>query len=335
MKEALLYEKLKDQVVKCYLCAHYCTIREGKRGVCKVRENRGGILYSRVYHKLISQAVDPVEKKPLYHFLPGSRAYSIATVGCNFRCRWCQNWRISQYPRLEEEIPGSAVDPDEIVQGAINARCQSIAYTYTEPTVYFEYMLETMRIAKEKGLRNLIISNGFFSPQALRIMIPYLDGANIDMKTMDEGIARKMIKGGVAPILDNLKELMAAGIWTEVTTLIVPGVNDREDQLAALAGFIAEELGADIPWHISRFYPHYKMSDVAPTSEAALQLAYQIGKDLGIRFIYFGNIGAGTDTICPVCGEELIKRRGYSVAFKGMDTGKCSNCGEVIQGVWS
>jgi len=298
MQEALLYEKMAGKRVRCHLCAHRCVIAEGKMGVCRVRENRGGVLYTLVYGRTISQNVDPVEKKPLYHFYPGSLAYSIATPGCNFRCQWCQNWQISQMPREKDLIAGRATTPE-------------IAYTYTEPTVFFEYAYHIALLAHLDGLANLFVTNGYMTREMLEKFHPYLDAANVDLKAFRKETYHRYVGAGLQAVLDSLKLMKQMGIWIEVTTLVIPGLNDDPLELRDVARFIAQELGPDTPWHLSRFFPAYKMTDRQPTPMKTLLRAQETGREEGLRYIYLGNTPGESNTSCPQCGRLLIRRHGY------------------------
>lgn len=287
MKEALLYKKLEDKKVQCQACAHYCVITSGQKGICRVKENKNGRLYSSVYGKAVAANIDPIEKKPLFHFLPGTYTYSIATVGCNFRCANCQNWQISQTNQ-----GGQNISPKKIVQEALENHCPSISYTYTEPTIFLEYALETMKLAKEKGLKNIWVTNGFMSPQALKLITPYLDAANVDLKSFEESFYQKYCAGRLKPVLENLKALKKKNIWLEITTLIIPGLTDRKEMLKKIAQFVKKELGPETPWHISRFFPEvsWKMQNLPATPLETLEKVEQIGKKTGLRYVYKGNI---------------------------------------------
>lgn len=334
MKEAMLYEKLPDQRVRCRLCAHYCTIADGHKGLCQVRENHAGILHTLVYGRTISQAVDPIEKKPLYHFHPGSRSFSIATPGCNFRCGWCQNWEISQMPREQHLVGGHPATPEQIVANAQRAGCRSIAYTYTEPTIFFEYAHDTARLARAAGLANVFVSNGYMTDEALDMARDWLDAANVDLKAFREETYRRHIGAKLQPVLDSLQRMKALGIWLEVTTLIVPGINDDPQELKELAAFLVKELGPDTPWHISRFFPCYKMQQTPPTPVATLHRAEAIGRAAGLRHIYLGNVAEETNTFCPGCGQLLIRRVGFDVVENSFrPNGSCPDCGKVVAGV--
>lgn len=335
-REARLYETDADGVAHCHLCAHRCRIPEGKRGICGARQNVGGTLFTLVYGRTISQHVDPVEKKPLYHFYPGSTAYSIATPGCNFHCRWCQNWQISQLPRVGALPEGRETTPEQIVAAARHSGSRSIAYTYTEPTVFFEYAYDTARLAREIGLANIYVTNGYMTAEMLETFEPYLDAANVDLKAFRDETYRRYVGARLEPVLDTMKAMKRLGIWLEVTTLVIPGLNDDPEELRDAAAFVAHELGTDTPWHISRFFPAYKMTNLPPTPVETLQQAREIGLAEGLQFVYVGNAPDERcqDTICPSCGRVLIRRRGYSdVLVNIVQKGRCPDCGAPIAGV--
>jgi pyruvate formate lyase activating enzyme len=334
MREAILYEKLADNRVRCHLCAHRCVISDGKKGTCRVRENRGGILYTLVYGRTISQNVDPVEKKPLYHFYPGSLAFSVATPGCNFRCRWCQNWQISQMPREHDFIAGREAHPNELVASALDTGSQSIAYTYTEPTIFFEYTYDTARLAHQAGLANMYVTNGYMTQEMLEIFHPYLDAANVDLKAFRKETYHRYVGAALQPVLDNLKLMKRLGIWLEVTTLVIPDLNDDPAELRDAANFIAQELGIDTPWHISRFFPGYKMTDRQPTPIKTLHMAEAIGREEGLHYVYPGNIAGESNTMCPQCGQLLIRRRGYGIVENHIQNSCCPFCGTQVAGIW-
>ncbi len=290
MKEALLYDSRPDGSVKCHVCEHHCVIRPGKRGICRVRENIDGKLYALNYGMTISAAIDPIEKKPIYHFLPGSRVYSFATVGCNFRCAWCQNFEISQSPKPDEAVGGTYITPEEHVRRAIRSGCPSIAYTYSEPTIFLEYALDTMKLAHKAGLKNIWVTNGFMSHQALDLLLPYLDAANVDYKGPDDHTYKKYCGGWARPVVENMIRMQASGVHLEITTLVIPGVNDTVEQLEAVVKTIVSEIGVDTVWHISRFFPAWKMADTPITPYRTLALAYEIGSRAGIKNIHIGNV---------------------------------------------
>ncbi|MEM2933636.1 MAG: AmmeMemoRadiSam system radical SAM enzyme [Methanocellales archaeon] len=334
MREALLYEKLGDERVKCHLCNHYCTISPGKRGICAVRENRDGTLYSLVYGKVIAAHIDPIEKKPLFHFYPGSKSYSIATVGCNFKCDHCQNYEISQYSKeYYPDIPGVEMAPEQVVREAKKARCESISYTYTEPTVFFEFAYDCARLARESGIKNVFVSNGYTSEEAVRFIAPYLDANNIDLKG-DENFYRKVSGARLQPVLDTIKLMKELGIWVEVTTLVIPNYNDSEAFLRWAAEFI-KSIDPSIPWHVTQFYPTYKLLDQPRTPINTLRKAREIGLKAGLKYVYEGNVPGegGENTYCPECGELLIERFGYILTRIKMKHSTCPKCGARIAGV--
>lgn len=335
MKEAWLYERLDGQKVRCHLCSHRCTIAEGKAGVCGVRQNQAGRLFSLVYGQAVSQAVDPIEKKPLFHFYPGTSSYSIATVGCNFRCRFCQNADISQMPKEQGRILGRYTSPEEIVARAQSYGCQSISYTYTEPTVFFEYARDTAVLARRAGLANNFVTNGYMTAEALEALYPFLDAANVDLKAFRDDFYRQQCGARLQPVLDSLRLMKQQGVWVEVTTLIIPGLNDDREELRELAGFIVSELGAGTPWHVSRFHPTYKLLDRPRTPVSTLEEAWRIGKDVGLRYVYMGNVpGAqGENTYCYNCGKLVIGRWGFSVRERHVREGKCAFCGAPLDGI--
>ena len=338
MKEALLYEKLNDKIVYCYLCAHECKIADNKFGLCGVRENVGGVLYTHAYGHLVAVHVDPVEKKPLYHFLPGSSSFSIATAGCNFRCGFCQNWEISQAPIKRDKgvlLSEEEFTPQELVDEALGNECESISYTYTEPTIFFEYAYDTAKLAKASGLRNIFVTNGYMTSACLKEMSPYLDAANVDLKFYKDESYKIICAASLFPVLDSIKLMKDLGIWVEITTLIIPGVNDSEQELSDIAKFIFS-VDKDIPWHVSRFHPDYKFTGQAPTSEETLKKAQSIGEGIGLNFVYAGNVyGWGNDTICPICKKILIKRDGFKIMEYSIKSKKCLYCQNEIPGLFS
>ena len=336
LHEAMLYEKLDGQQVRCELCGHACVVAAGKYGVCRVRQNVAGELKALTYGMLVAVHVDPIEKKPLFHFLPGTRSLSIAAAGCNFQCEFCQNWQISQSPRTEAALRGQATSPEQVVTAAANRHCASISYTYTEPTVFFEMAFETARLAHERDIGNCFVSNGFMTPRAVETIAPYLDAINVDLKAFRDETYRSIMKARLEPVLAALKALVAAGVWVEVTTLVVPGMNDSDAELGDIAGFIAGELGPGVPWHVSRFHGDYKMTGRAGTTIETLERACRIGTEAGLRHIYSGNVPGHADerTYCPACRELLIDRVGYSIRACRLAEGACPACGEKIEGVW-
>jgi len=335
MHEAMLYDRLTDDRVRCRVCSHRCVIEPGERGVCAVRENVDGTLVSLVYGRLIARDVDPIEKKPLYHFYPGTRAYSIASVGCNFTCLHCQNHYISQYPREHAgRIVGDRVPAEEVVSDAVANGCHTIAYTYTEPTVAIEYVLDVMRLAKDEGLANAWVSNGYFTEETLAAIAPYLDAVNVDLKGISDRVYHEIVGGNVRPVLDTIERLTEAGVWVEVTTLVIPGVNDAADELRWTAEAIVG-ISSRIPWHVSRFFPAYRLVDRPPTPVDTLERAGRVGREAGLRYVYLGNVpGEGEETRCAECGERLILRSGYRIRENRMADGACPKCGTAVDGVW-
>ncbi len=340
IKEAVLYRRLNGDV-RCDLCAHRCLIRPRRSGICLVRKNIDGKLYTLVYGRTVAENLDPVEKKPLFHFLPGTYAYSIATVGCNFRCRFCQNWQISQALRELNEAQalaiGSHSPPEDIVRRALTQRASSIAYTYTEPTIFFEYAYDTAKLARQHGLRNIFVTNGYQTPECIDVIAPYLDAANVDLKAFSDKFYRKIVGARLEPVLEALVYMKSKGIWVEVTTLVIPSLNDGEDELRKAAEFIADRLGAETPWHISRFFPAYKMDEWWPTPAETLHRARGIGFDAGLKHVYIGNMPGGDqeDTFCPKCRSSLIRRSGYRVLENRLVDGRCPECGSPVAGVWA
>jgi pyruvate formate lyase activating enzyme len=331
MKEAMLYNTRDDGKVACLLCSRRCVIADGTRGFCNVRVNRGGTLYTITYGKVIARNVDPIEKKPLFHFLPGSSAYSIATTGCNFRCVFCQNWEISQYHVESDTLPGSPLSPDAAVEEASRLRCSSIAYTYTEPTIFFEYAYDIAILAHERGLKNIFVTNGYQTPEAIEKMTGVIDAANVDLKSFSDEFYRKVCSAHLLPVLEAIRLMHQAGMHLEITTLVVPDKNDSEDELMQIASFIAD-ISPDIPWHVSRFHPNYHDLTTPPTPRATIRAATRIGREEGLRYVFAGNLpGEGDeDTVCPHCGEVAIARSGYSIRAIRLKGNRCGNCGEVL-----
>lgn len=333
MEKAVLWEKTGDGKIHCFLCGHQCRIAPEGSGFCGVRQNRGDELFTHAYGRVIAANVDPIEKKPLYHFLPGTTSYSVAAPGCNFHCGFCQNWEISQ-PVVGEgfESAGMPMSPQQIVDSACAKGCRSISYTYTEPTIFFEYALDTAALARKKGLANVFVTNGYMTKEAIDAAKPFVDAANIDLKSFRDDFYREVCAGSLAPVLDSIRLMRAAGIWVEVTTLVIPGKNDSRDELADIAQFLAG-VDTDIPWHISRFHPSYKFDGIAPTSEDTLKAALQEGRRAGIKYIYIGNVyGWGNDTECAACRGSLVKRHVYTVTENNVTAGRCSLCGAGVPG---
>jgi len=336
MKQARLWKPLKQGTIQCRLCNHYCAIQSGKRGICGVRENREGTLYALNYDKIAAINLDPVEKKPLYHFQPGTHTLSFATMGCNFTCSFCQNWTLSQPPGDDGTIQGQAATPEQLVNEAVRLGAASISYTYSEPTIFFEIMEDTAILAHEHGLKNIMVSNGFMSKECLDALTPHIDAINVDLKCFTESFYKELAGARLKPVLDNLKRIKhELDWWLEITTLLIPGKNDSPEELDQLTDFLANEIGADTPWHISRFHPDYKMEDTPVTQSDSLQYAYDLGKKKGLKYVYVGNM-PGLDkqhTDCPDCGRELINRTGFTPGKLDIRSGKCPHCGAAIPGV--
>ncbi len=336
MKEAFLYDRLEGLRVRCNLCSHYCVIDDGRQGRCGVRENREGTLFSLVYGRPIARSIDPIEKKPLFHFLPGSLSYSLATVGCNLTCLHCQNAEISQMPTDLGRIAGGRAEPREIVREALDHGCASISYTYTEPTVFAEYVCDIGKLAHQSGIKNVLVTNGFMSPQAVARLGPLIDAANVDLKAFSESFYKDICGARLKPVLESILGLKEQGVFVELTTLLIPGANDSEEELAELAAWIASGPGVDTPWHVSRFHPTYRLIDRGPTPAASLDAAFKIGRRAGLKYIYLGNVPGrgGEDTLCPSCKAGLISRRGFTVLENNLKAGACPECGLAVPGVF-
>ncbi|MGA1794500.1 MAG: AmmeMemoRadiSam system radical SAM enzyme [bacterium] len=329
------YQPLSDKGVRCELCNHFCLILPEKTGRCGVRLNREGTLYSLVSHKLVAHHIDPIEKKPLFHFHPGSKSYSIATVGCNMTCKHCQNFEISQQPKQGNgSIPGSEIDPAEIVELAQSSNCSSISYTYTEPTVFFETVHETARLARDAGLRNCLVTNGYIGEGALRDAAPFIDAANVDLKSLSDGFYKEICGASLEPVLNNIRAMVSMGIWVEVTTLLIPTLNDSDEEMEGIARFLME-VNPEIPWHISRFRPTYKMKHLPPTPITTIRHCREIGLKAGLKYVYSGNVPGdpGESTYCPSCGQVAVERFGYTIHHYRIKEGKCMHCGAPIAGV--
>jgi pyruvate formate lyase activating enzyme len=335
-REAALWHPLEQGGVRCELCHHRCRIEPGDRGDCCVRENRGGTLETLTYGRLISANVDPIEKKPLFHFRPGSLSLSVASVGCNFRCTFCQNWTIAHWPRQHpgQTLPGDLSDPADVAELARRRRCATIAYTYTEPTIFWEFVKDTGEQAKARGVANILVTNGFMTPQALDWMGDVVDAANVDLKGADRKTLERFTGAQPAPVRRNIRLMHERGIWVEVTTLIVPGLNDNEAALRSIATFLAE-LDPNIPWHLSRFHPNHEMSDGEATPAALLRDACRWGRDEGLRYVYTGNLWGDDNesTRCPGCGEVVIERHGFRLGALHLTDGRCDHCQTAVAGV--
>jgi pyruvate formate lyase activating enzyme len=333
-RPAQFWQRLDDKRVLCELCPHYCVIPKGRRGRCRVRENREGVLYTLVYGKPVAIGIGPIEKAPFHHFHPGHRRQTVATVGCNLRCRHCQNWFISQ--REFEEVRYHLRSPQEIIAGVKRAGLNSVSFTYTEPTVFFEYMYDIAKLAQEQGMKTTIVTNGFISPEPLRALLKHIDAVRVDLKGFTEEFYRKIVGGSLAPVLRTLKIIQEEGVWLEIINLIIPTLNDCPDEIRAMCKWILENLGPDVPLHLNRFFPAFKMTHLLPTPVETLEMAHRIAREVGLNFVTIGNLpGHRYDsTFCPTCGERLIHRVGMSILANNIEEGRCRFCGREIPGVW-
>lgn len=332
MKEAMLYHKSENSRVDCFLCSHFCRISDGNCGFCRLRQNIHGTLFTRSYGKLIAQQVDPIEKKPLYHFYPGTTSFSIATQGCNFTCGFCQNWQISQKDSDYDES-FREISAKEVVKRAIKQGCRSISCTYTEPTIYFEYAYDICKEAKAKDLATVFVTNGYMTEQAIETIMPYLDACNIDLKSFNENFYRKNCSAELKPVLQTIKSVFNAGIWIEITTLVIPGENDSDEELESIAGFLAD-LSPEIPWHVCRFFPQYEFSQKKATEVKSIERARSIGLEAGLRYVYAGNVAGETDTICHNCKKVLVHRNGFRASEMLVSGSRCPECQTQINGRW-
>ena len=336
---ALLGEPFDDPVapgsVRCIACAHRCVLRPSRIGICGVRQNRGGWLYTLVYGQIVASQAEPIEKKPLFHFLPGSDAYSVATQGCNFHCSYCQNWEMSQAHR-EGFVPESrAATPEQVVEQAVAAGVRSVAYTYVEPTVFIEFALDSMIRAQAAGLHNVFVTNGYETPEALELIAPYLDAANVDLKAAGDRFYRRVCGARWEPVRDAVVEMHERGIWLELTTLIIPGLNDHRRDLTAMAEWIATAVGPETPWHLTRFQPAYRLMDLQPTPAETLVAAAEAAREVGLRHVYIGNAPEveAAATFCARCGERLISRSDFAVTEWRLVEGRCPRCKHALAGV--
>jgi len=331
----MYYKKLGSNLVQCELCPHRCIIKDENRGICRVRENRKGILYSLVYGKLCSASAEPIEKKPFYHFLPGSVAYSISVPGCNLACKHCQNYEISQ--AKPEDVPSLSFSPKDIVKNAIKSKCKSIAYTFTEPSIWPEFLLDICKLAKKARIKNTTVTNGFINPLPLQELCKYLDASNIDLKSINDEFYRRVCKARLEPVLEAIKIMHKKGVWIELTNLIIPGLNDSDEDINKLVDWVKKNLGSDVPLHFTAFYPTYKMLNLPKTSIEILRKARRIALSKGLHYVYTGNLqdDEGNNTYCPGCKKMLIKRNVFSVIENNIKKGKCISCDEKIAGVWN
>lgn len=330
IKEGVLFDELADKKVKCHVCSHRCTITEGKVGICRTRQNRNGKIYTLIYNVVSSEAVDPVEKKPLYHFLPGTLSYSLGSIGCNFRCEHCQNWNISQVN--PEESYTMEITPEAAINRALAYGSKSISWTYNEPAIWHEYTFDSAVLAKKAGLKTVYVTNGYITREALRRMAPYLDAYRVDIKSFSEDFYRKTCGARLAPVLESTKLARELGMHVETVTLIIPTKNDSPEEITQIVRWVHDNLGMDTPMHFTRFHPMYKMDGINPTPLDTLEMAYNIAKKVGMRFVYLGNVGGHKyeNTYCPKCNALLIDRLGFRVGTVKIKDGKCPECGEMI-----
>jgi pyruvate formate lyase activating enzyme len=335
MHEALHYKKIKNKTVQCHLCPKFCLLKQGERGNCRARKNINGNLISLVYARPCSIAIDPIEKKPLFHFLPGSAAYSLGTAGCNLHCQWCQNWEISQ--SNPEDIPSKEIEPEQIVQNAIDNNCKTIAYTYTEPTIFYEYVLDTAKIARKNKIKNVTVTSAYINKEPLNKLYRYIDGTNIDFKGFTEQFYKKYCFATLQPVLDAIKEIHKIGVWIELTNLVIPTINDDLKKIKEISLWIKNNLGTNIPLHFSAFYPCYKMMNLPRTSPDILLKARQTALKTGLNYVYVGNVMTeeAENTYCPKCKELLIERKGFSITKNNIKNRKCPKCKTSIPGVWA
>jgi pyruvate formate lyase activating enzyme len=334
LKEVSFYKKLPDLKIQCEICPKKCEIADLERGYCGNKENRKGKYYSLVYGESCAAHVDPIEKKPLFHYLPSTKAFSIAAVGCNFECKFCQNWRIAQY--RPEQVESGSLSPKEIVSLSKRNECSTIAYTYSEPVVFYEYMYDTAKLAKSEGIGSVMISNGFINEKPLIELCKQLTGVKIDLKAFTETFYKDYCSGELKPVLDTLKTLKKIGIWYEIVVLIIPTLNDSESEIRKMSQWIKKELGVEVPIHFSRFHPMYKIKNLPATPIKTLENARKVAMEVGLHYVYLGNVQGhnGENTYCPGCGEMLIRRIGYHILQNSIKVDKCPTCKHVIAGVW-
>ena len=335
IREASYYTQLDEKRVRCQLCPKKCLVADGKRGVCRVRENRAGVYHTLVYGRLVSMNLDPIEKKPLFHFLPSTSALSVATAGCNVRCKFCQNWNISQ--ANPEDVRFRYVSPEELVQTARRYDANSIAYTYNEPIVFIEYMIESATLGKAQGIHNVMISNGYINRKPLDDLCKQLSAIKIDLKAFSDRFYHQTVAGSLQPVLDTMVRIKEQGIWLEMVYLMIPTLNDDPQELREMCQWIIRNLGSDVPLHFTRYHPQYLLKHIPPTPIQALQTAYQIARDAGIQYVYLGNLPTdpAENTYCASCGKLIIERTGFTIRSIFMNDGKCAFCGNPIPGIWS
>ncbi len=333
--EARFYKKLPDREIECELCPRFCKLGDKERGYCGVRENQDGVYYSLVYGKACAAHVDPIEKKPFFHYLPSSLALSIASAGCNVNCKFCQNWEISQV--RPEQIRHFDLPPSQVVKSAQENNCPVIAYTYSEPVVFYEYMYDTSVTARKNGIKNVVITGGHINPEPLKELLDVVDGIKVDLKSFDQDFYAQYVRGDLKPVLDAISLISQSEIWMEIVYLVIPSLNDSSQGFEQLCRWIQEELGPDVPLHFSRFQPQYLMKNLPPTPVSTLEKAYNIAKTQGLNYVYIGNVPGhkAENTVCPKCDNLLVERRGYVIQKNRIQKGRCSFCQHPIPGVWA
>jgi len=333
--EARYYEKLPDREIKCTLCPRYCHLGDKERGYCGVRENDGGTYYTLVYGKVCAVNVDPIEKKPFFHFLPGTLAFSLATAGCNVNCRFCQNWQISQV--RPEQVEAYDLPPEEVALAARRNNCPSIAYTYTEPVVFFEYMIDSSLASRKLGLKNLVVTGGHINPEPLEELIRAVDAIKVDLKSFSEAFYKEYVRGELKPVLEAIKLIHQRKMWLEIVYLVIPTLNDQESMIRQLCRWLIKEIGPDVPLHFSRFHPMYLLKNLPPTPIPTLEKLHSIAREEGLRYVYIGNVPGhkAESTYCPFCGQLIIERVGYQVGRIELKNGRCRFCNAPIPGIWS
>lgn len=330
MHEARLYHMVEGDTVNCALCAHRCVIKEGRHGVCGIRVNRGGVLYADAYGRISAEAVDPIEKKPLFHFLPGTLSYSLGSVGCNFRCEHCQNWQISRSNLADGSLRD--LTPEDGVARALASGCRSISWTYNEPAIWHEYPLDMGTLAKERGLATVYVTNGYITEEGLREISSMLDAYRVDLKSFSDDFYRRICGAHLQPVLDSTVLAKELGMHVETVTLVIPGLNDSPEEAEHLIRWVIENLGPDTPMHFTRFHPQYKMTDRFATPVKTLEKIYDRARELGLHYPYIGNVAGHPyeHTYCPVCGEKVVERNGFAMRYLAMEEGRCAACGENI-----
>ncbi len=333
--EARYYQKLPDREIRCDLCPRFCQLGDRERGFCGVRENQGGKYYTLVYGHVASLNVDPIEKKPFFHFLPGSEAFSLATAGCNLNCKFCQNWEISQM--RPEQVKNIYLPPESVVATCEKYNCPVIAYTYTEPVVFFEYMYDCSLLARKKGIRNVVVTAGYINPQPLSDLCRLVDAIKVDLKAFNQNFYTEYVRGQLQPVLEAIKQIARSKIWLEIVYLVIPTLNDRPEEIKEMCRYLKNEIGPDYPIHFSRFHPMYLLKNLPPTPVTTLEKLREIALNEGLRYVYIGNVPGhpGENTYCPGCGRVIIERYGYVIRKKEMSGSKCRFCGREIAGVWS